>query len=129
MMIQIGTKLRQLRDEKRFSQELVAEKLGISQANYSRLESDKMQPNSELLPKIADLYGIAIKDLFTSEAQQYVNISQYHDQAFSSYWVHQESQKFVEKLLEAKDEIIAIQRNQIAVLEEEIKRLQAAQKS
>ena len=66
MMIQIGTKLRQLRDEKRFSQELVAEKLGISQANYSRLESDKMQPNSELLGVCPSLLLFLLFNILTN---------------------------------------------------------------
>ncbi len=45
-MIKIGTKLRQLRDKHGYGQEEVAQKLGISHGNYSKLESDKYGPFS-----------------------------------------------------------------------------------
>lgn len=81
-MLKLGTKLLQLRNKKGYTQDYVADILGIEQSTYSRLESDKMQPNSELLPELAKLYGISILDLFPDEERQYVNISQYSDQSF-----------------------------------------------
>jgi len=122
-MLKPGTKLLQLRSKKGYTQDYVADILGIEQSAYSRLESDKMQPNSELLPELAKLYGISILDLFPDEERQYVNISQYSDQSFSAFHVYQDSQQVMEKLVQAKDVVIALLRSQIATLEEENKRL------
>lgn len=86
-MVKLGTKLLQLRNKMGYTQDYVADILGIEQSTYSRLESDKTQPNSELLPELAKLYGIAIQDLFPDEDRQYVNISQYSDHSFSAFQV------------------------------------------
>jgi transcriptional regulator with XRE-family HTH domain len=41
--MKIGTKLRQLRDSHGFSQDYVADKLSMSQSNYSKLKAIKMK--------------------------------------------------------------------------------------
>jgi transcriptional regulator with XRE-family HTH domain len=56
-----------LREEHRYSQAEVAEKLGISQSYYAKFELDKGEPNLETLVKIGDLYGVNLDYLLGRE--------------------------------------------------------------
>ena len=116
----------QLRHKMAYTQDYVADQLGVAQSTYSRFESDEVQPKCDLLPKIAKLYNVPIQELFSSSEGGYVNISQYSDQSFSAYQVYQDSQQHIEKLLASKDEIIALLRAQVDLLNEEIRRLRSS---
>lgn len=54
----IGERLIKLRGNK--TQKYVAEKLGISRARYSHYENNHVQPDYELLQKIADYYNVSV---------------------------------------------------------------------
>ena len=60
----IGDKIKRLRTEKGYTQDYVAEKAGISQAGYFRLEANKFkrQPN-EILEKVAIVLGTTVEYL------------------------------------------------------------------
>ena len=53
-----------LRMEKGLTQKEVAEKLYISPMSVSRWESGKSYPEYEILPKLAELYGVPLARLF-----------------------------------------------------------------
>jgi transcriptional regulator with XRE-family HTH domain len=56
--MQLGTRIRQLREVKGFSQQVVADYLGMAQSNYHMIESDKTQPKLDILEKLASFYKI-----------------------------------------------------------------------
>ncbi len=56
-------KIRQLRNEKNFTQEFVADKIGISQSHYAKLENGNVKINLGMLQKIADALEINVSDL------------------------------------------------------------------
>lgn len=51
--------LKELRSEANWTQQEVADRLGISRANYSHVENNRNEPDNELLVKIADLYEVS----------------------------------------------------------------------
>lgn len=51
--------LKELRSEANWTQQEVADRLGISRANYSHIENNRNEPDNELLVKIADLYAVS----------------------------------------------------------------------
>jgi len=51
-------RLRVLREEKALTQRDVAEKLGISQAAYSRLEKGEVEVSLNKLIKLSEVYGV-----------------------------------------------------------------------
>ena len=53
-------RLSDIRKEKGYSQEEVAKKINISQSNYSKYELGKIEPNIELLIKLADIFNVSI---------------------------------------------------------------------
>jgi transcriptional regulator with XRE-family HTH domain len=63
--IKIGNKLRQLRMNKGYSQEYVAEILAVSQKTYSNMENDKSSITIEVLKKIAEEYKVDIIELLS----------------------------------------------------------------
>ena len=61
----IGNNIKQLRQQKKLTQEQVAEKLGVSYQAVSKWENNANTPDITLLPKIAELFGISIDALFS----------------------------------------------------------------
>ncbi len=66
----IGKKLYDLRKQSGFTQDYVAEKLGVSAQAVSKWENDIACPDIMTLPKIAELYSITIDELFKNEEVQ-----------------------------------------------------------
>lgn len=63
-MINLGKKLKQLRNSEGLTQQQLAEKLQISRVNYTRYETDTVRPDYETLIKLADFYDISLDELF-----------------------------------------------------------------
>ncbi|MBQ4645062.1 MAG: helix-turn-helix transcriptional regulator [Clostridia bacterium] len=63
----IGKKLHELRKQSGFTQDYVAEKLGVSAQAVSKWENDIACPDIMTLPNIAELYGISIDELFKND--------------------------------------------------------------
>ena len=51
--MKLGTRIKQLREVRGFSQQVVADHLGMTQSNYHKLESDKSDIRLEYIEKIA----------------------------------------------------------------------------
>ncbi len=66
----IGKKLYELRKQSGFTQDYVADKLGVSSQAVSKWENDLSCPDIMLLPQIAELYGITVDELFKSNEVQ-----------------------------------------------------------
>ncbi|MEZ0487805.1 helix-turn-helix domain-containing protein [Fibrella aquatica] len=62
-MPDILTRVRRLREICGFPQEVVADKLGITQAAYSRLENGRTRLDLDRLDQIAKLYGLSQQDM------------------------------------------------------------------
>ena len=66
-MEEIATKLRRIREIYGYSQEYVADCLGITQPAYWQKENGKRMPSEERLEQIAELYNLTVADLKTGE--------------------------------------------------------------
>ena len=66
----IGKKLHELRKQSGFTQDYVAEKLGVSAQAVSKWENDIACPDIMTLPNIAELYGITVDELFKNDDVQ-----------------------------------------------------------
>lgn len=60
-----GQKLRVYREFRNYSQEYIAEKLGITQNAYSRIETNQTRITAERLRQIADILGIPLSCLLS----------------------------------------------------------------
>ena len=59
----LGHKIKKLRELRNFSQEYMADQLGLSQSAYSKLETDQTELTYNRLSKIAELLQVTISDI------------------------------------------------------------------
>jgi len=60
----VKNKLRVLRAEKNWSQEVLATKLGVSRQTVNAIENEKYDPSLPLAFKMADLFESRIEEIF-----------------------------------------------------------------
>lgn len=63
--LNIGQKLRKLRNQKGFSQEYLADRLNISQKTYSNMENDRTSISVEILKQLSSELEVDMIDLIT----------------------------------------------------------------
>lgn len=64
MQIELGKKIRELRRREGRTQEMLAEALGVTSQAVSRWESGGSYPDMNLIPSIANYFGVTIDELF-----------------------------------------------------------------
>lgn len=102
----LANNLRRLRQEKKYTQEQIAEKLGVSPQSVSRWECGNTLPDVLLLPEIARFYCVTVDDLFKESISAYKNYAQ---RLLSVYEASGKTEDFLraeeefEKLLENGD--------------------------
>ena len=67
MQLNLGMKIRELRHRDGRTQEMLADALGITSQAVSRWESGGSYPDMEMIPSIANYFGITIDELFGYE--------------------------------------------------------------
>ena len=63
-MLQIGKKLKELRNSENLTQKELADALNIKRVNYTRYETDKVRPDYETLIAIANYFNVSLDELF-----------------------------------------------------------------
>ncbi len=67
MQLKLGDKIRELRKKEGRTQEALADALGVTSQAVSRWESNGTYPDMEIIPAIANFFGISIDELFGYE--------------------------------------------------------------
>jgi transcriptional regulator with XRE-family HTH domain len=65
MKKEIGQKIRQIRELKGYSQEYLANKLGVSQRAYSKIETNETKVDWQKITKIADVLEVEPMDIIS----------------------------------------------------------------
>ena len=63
MNLPIGTNIKKLRRENNMTQEQLARRLGIAFQSVSRWENGQVYPDIELMPAIAEVFGVSVDSL------------------------------------------------------------------
>src|SRR5690554_6383634 len=66
-------KIKSIRELKNFTQEFMAEKLGITQAAYRKIESGQKKLTMNKIVDIATIFEMDVNDLMAYDTQQYFN--------------------------------------------------------
>lgn len=66
----INMNLSQLRKLNGYTQEYIAEKLGVSRQSISKWESGESVPDIEICKKLADLYNVSLDDLVNYSSEE-----------------------------------------------------------
>jgi transcriptional regulator with XRE-family HTH domain len=106
-----GNKLRIFREFRNYSQEYIAEKLGITQNAYSRIETNQTKITTDRLQRLAELLEIPVTDLL-SDAEPEINCNVQAKAEPGNDFLNLSKQLY-DQIISAKDE-------KIIVLEEEI---------
>lgn len=80
----LGTKVRQYREAKNWSQDDLALRLDVTQSTISNIESDKSIPNSLLLNRIAKELDVDINDLFNDSSNNIMSNNEFSDHAVAA---------------------------------------------
>ena len=70
MQLNLGEKIRELRRRDGRTQENLAEALGVTSQAVSRWEAGGSYPDMELMPSIANYFGVTIDELFGYENER-----------------------------------------------------------
>ncbi len=70
MQLDLGNNIRQLRRRNKRTQEALAEALGVTSQAVSRWESGGCYPDVNLIPSIANFFGVSIDELFGCESDR-----------------------------------------------------------
>ena len=70
MQLDLGNNIRQLRRRDKKTQEALAEALGVTSQAVSRWESGGSYPDMNLIPSIANFFGVSIDELFGYESDR-----------------------------------------------------------
>lgn len=107
------SKLKVLREVNNYTQEFVAETLGVDQSTYSKIERNPKNLKAEQAEKLAKLYDVDVSDIISSD----ITISFSHntiDKGFIQN--HFEQREMVDKAFAAKDEELKTLREQVEYL-------------
>lgn len=119
--------IRKFREQKQWSQEYMAEQLGLSKNGYAKIERGESRPSLDRLEQITAVFGIGMIDLFSDERQSICLISE--NSQHSSNYYHSDNALILEneklklalthkdELLIQKDEQITLLKNMVAVLQ------------
>jgi len=64
MSVQLGQKIQKLREQKKLSQETLAEKLEISRTYIAYIETGSRTPSLKVLHNISSIFDVKMEDLF-----------------------------------------------------------------
>jgi len=76
MQLNLGTRIRELRRRNGITQEVLAEALGVTSQAVSRWEASGSYPDMEIIPVIANYFGVSIDELFGYENSRETKINQ-----------------------------------------------------
>ena len=86
MQLELGKTIRMLRHRDQRTQEALAEALGITTQAVSRWEAERSYPDMNLIPSIANYFGVTIDELFGYNNRREVRINSLIEQIHSLKW-------------------------------------------
>jgi transcriptional regulator with XRE-family HTH domain len=113
-MTTYGTKLSQLRNKAKLSQQEVADFIGISRSTYNSWESDQASYKVEYLTQLADVFKVSPLELLpNANPIKIVNNHDNKDNSINAFEVSVDAKELYKELLSSKDEIIAMLKEQL----------------
>lgn len=110
--------IRELREERHWTQEQMADKLGLTRNGYAKIERGESMPNLERLDEIAELLGVKVIELLKLDNKNVV--CQISENYSNNYYNNDQNLiSEIEKLkltASHKDEIIAQKDKEIELL-------------
>lgn len=106
--LQLGQKIKKLRELKNFTQSHIASELGITQSAYSKIEQGETEVSYSKLSKIAEVLGMAPEEIMTFNEQMIFNVM--HNQTGNGFVVNKgftenERKLYEDQITQLKEEV------------------------
>lgn len=118
--------IRDIREDKKITQAGMAEKLGLSETGYAKIERGESKADINRLQKIADILEVSLADIipFGDDSMVVFNHSN-DDLNFTTSNVVQDREiKYLQEMILIKNEIIESREREIIVLQKQISTLE-----
>lgn len=99
-MIAIGNKIQKIRELKNFTQEYMAQNLGVSITSYGKIERDETEMSLTKLEKIAKILEIDYRKILDFDEKMIFNIENGNNAAIGSINAVYHNEKMMQHLLE-----------------------------
>ncbi|MEN5378017.1 helix-turn-helix domain-containing protein [Sphingobacterium kitahiroshimense] len=123
-----GTKIRLLREKNGWGQDVLANKLNISQPAISKIESDQTKLSWDYAEALAKIFEVDPEYFFDSKVSNFISNNQKVNQLYNSEY-HDNNIEFIKGLYEAqinsKDQLLEERYERIADLKKQIEELKA----
>ncbi|MCP2028256.1 transcriptional regulator with XRE-family HTH domain [Flavobacterium sp. HSC-32F16] len=121
MATSIKNKIKSIRELKNYTQEYMADQLGVTQAGYSKIEKGKTILSYIKLVEIAKILEVSVEDIISFDSQRYFNsfntvkgnnnngsilINSNNDEALKE--LYEDKIKLLEKLLNKTEEELSL---------------------
>ncbi len=119
----IGENIRKIRELKGLKQETIAERLKMSQANYSKLENSDNDIPSERLEEIAKALEVDVDDIMNFDKRIFFNQtnSPFSNSCNFNSPININDDKLFKEIIDSKDKLIASLEKQIILMESMLK--------
>ena len=106
--LQIGQKIKKLRELKNFTQSHIAKELGITQSAYSKMEMGETEISYNKLTRIGDILGMTPEEISTFNEQMIFNVM--HNQTGNGFVINKgvtdnEKKLYEDHIALLKDEV------------------------
>jgi transcriptional regulator with XRE-family HTH domain len=119
-----GNKLRTLRVSRGWSQDLVADKINITQAAYSKLELGQVRLTIDRARELAKLYNVNPEYFFIENQTEHYNIGKYNIGIGTIHTEKYYESSELQPVIQHYEEMITDKNKQIKLLISEIENLQ-----
>ena len=96
----IGTTIRKLRLNSGKTQQEIADLLSIDRRTYAKWEEESTEVKSSLVPKVADIFGVDISELYKSDKGVEINDSFRDNQINNAVIIVVTDKNVVEKVMD-----------------------------
>ena len=106
--LQLGQKIKKIRELKNFTQSHIASELGITQSAYSKMEQGDTEISYTKITKIAEVLGISPEEIMTFNEQMIFNVI--HNQTGNGFVVNKgftenERKLYEDQITQLKEEV------------------------
>lgn len=116
----IGCKVKKLREMRNYSQEYLADQIGISQSTLARMEKNEIAINDLRLKQIADVLHTRVEAILNFDESIVFNINQ-REFSNSGYNINVNNYQISPELKQLYEEKIELLKDKIRYLEELVK--------
>lgn len=116
----LGTKLKQLRQNKNRSQADAAYRSDISKPAYNKWETDQTKPNIDKLGKIAEVFEVEIQDLFNNDSTEIISNSTFETSNIvymKDSTINMQSPELIESIQKSQEQISKLIESQNKLIE------------